>query len=173
MDERNKPSRPVSLFVTQYLPFWTIHKYISTFPLSILCTLKQPGIQNILHTDFVKWAISFCQLHTKYRYLGQKEPQLRNYLTQTVLWACLWNIFLVNNWYGKYQPTAGSGSAFRQVVLGCIRKASWASHEKQANKQHPSTASVSDPPGWRFLPWASALASQAGINPFLSNVFWS
>lgn len=47
----------------------------------------------------------------------KKESQLSNHLHQTVLWACLWSIFLVNDWGGRVEPTVVAPTP-GQMVLG-------------------------------------------------------
>ena len=50
---------------------------------------------------------------------GKRELQLRNCPREVSLWACLWGIFLSDDWHGWAQPTVGHPG---QVVLGCVRK---------------------------------------------------
>lgn len=45
----------------------------------------------------------------------QEKPQLRNFLDQTGLWACLWRIFWIAHWWGVLQFTE-YGTVPRSVV---------------------------------------------------------
>ena len=101
----------------------------------------------------------------------RKELQLEKCLHEIQLWG----ISSISDQQGrapcgKYHPWTGSP--------GFYKRAGWASHGKQANKEQSSMASVSAPASWPA--WVPVLTSfgeeqQCGsvswINPFLPNLF--
>lgn len=60
-----------------------------------------------------------CQFDKAQSHL-RRDPQLKNYLEETGLWTCLWEIVSIANWYWRAQPTMGS-TVPRQVVFHYIR----------------------------------------------------
>lgn len=63
----------------------------------------------------------FYQLDTNLS-SGNREPRLKNWLYQIVLWASLWDIFLFNDQRAKAQPTVGYATPGELGTLGCRRK---------------------------------------------------
>lgn len=47
-----------------------------------------------LNIRFECWSWLVCQLDIHVN----KDPQLKNHLDKTGLWACLWTIFLIDHW---------------------------------------------------------------------------
>ena len=81
---------------------------------------------------------------------GTSTEELRP--SQTALRASLWNIFLINGWCARVQPTLGS-SASRQVVLGVTR---------EQPEQAMRSKSISSVLPWsllQFQPWDPASVS--------------
>lgn len=88
-----------------------------------------------------------CQLDIS----GKSKPQLRNYCHQIFLWPCLWDVFLISNWYGWPQTTEGNAI----IISDHVRKVGKQT-KKKPNSQHLSIVSASLPVS-TFLPCVIAL----------------
>ena len=102
---------------------------------------------------------------TQPRSPGKREPQLKNCLNHTGLWASLRERVLTDDWCVRAQPTVGV-TIPRQVVLGCGRK---------PGERKPGSQPLSNVPQC-FLPWVPIVTSLrdglrpgslSQINPFL------
>lgn len=71
-------------------------------------------------------------------YLESWELQLRKCPQKIGLQASQ-ALFLISDWCARAQPIVGSANP-GAGGSGCYKKAEWASHEGQANEQHPSMA---------------------------------
>lgn len=57
----------------------------------------------------------------KFESLEKREPLLRKCPHRTGLYASLWAIALINNWFGRTRPIGGNATS-GLVVLGSVRK---------------------------------------------------
>lgn len=61
--------------------------------------------------------------------LGNREPQVKNWLNQIDLWICLWDIILTTVWFRRDQPTV--------VFLEYIKKLAEHNPERKLEKNIP------------------------------------
>lgn len=111
----------------------------------------------------------FSATWQKFALSGKREPELRNYLQQTGLWASFWLIIDVGG-AGHFvwcHPWASDPEMYKNV--------DWTSHGEETNKSHSFMVLLQFLPP-RFLLWVPALASHSDswwcerlsqINPFL------
>lgn len=67
---------------------------------------------------------SFHQPDTDLDISGKRERPLEEYLHQIILWVSLWDILLINDWWGKVEVTVGGATPGMEVQGGIRKQAS-------------------------------------------------